>query len=62
MLGRLEENNDRLKQFEQEIWIQNKCYLASRELSENVIFEYDREEDSISFPRKIRSFLNGKII
>lgn len=51
-----------LKELEQEVWIQNKCYLASKELSENVIFEYDRETDIVSFPKKIRSFLNGKIV
>ena len=62
MLEKSEEKDNKLKQIEQEAWIQNRCYLASRELSEDVIFEYDRETDTISFPRKIRSFLNGKIV
>lgn len=62
MLEKSEESYNKLKQFEQEVWIQNGCYLASKELSENVIIEYDRETDIVSFPKKICSFLNGKIV
>lgn len=62
MIGRSEENKEQLEQYTQEIWIQNQCYLASRELSENVIFEYDRDKDVVSFPKKTYSYLNGKIV
>ena len=62
MTEKAEENSEKLKQFEQEVWVQNKCYLVSRELSENVIFEYDIEKDTVFFPRKMRSYLNGKVV
>lgn len=62
MTEKAEGNSEKLKQLEQEVWIQNKCYLASRELSENVIFEYDRRKDIVLFPKKMRSFLNGKVV
>ncbi|MCX4267109.1 MAG: EAL domain-containing protein [Lachnospiraceae bacterium] len=56
------ERKNQLKRLKQEKEIQNRCYLTAKELSENVIFEYDRETDTIFFPKKIRSFLNGKIV
>lgn len=62
MRERLVEQREKLEQFEQEAWIQNQCYLAAKELSENIILEYDREKDTISFPKKIASYLDGRIL